>query len=136
MQGNLFDESTPPLAGKGSANNSYTQQHTRSSPNLYPPSHHNAPRGTSEVAAALIAANTPSQRALIYRAILKSGAHGLTDDEGMVQLGIIAQSYPARRGELAKLGVIRDTGDRRKTRTGHNAAVWATESKRGDGGDE
>ena len=124
MQPNLFDESTPEPPSTGNANNSYTQQHTRSSPRLHPPSHHNAPKGTSEVAAALIAPYANSMQARVYRAIVKSGNHGLTDDEGEALLSIIPQSYTPRRRKLFQLGLIRDSGNRRKTRNWRNAAVW------------
>ncbi|MBL4591797.1 MAG: hypothetical protein JKY96_07540 [Phycisphaerales bacterium] len=91
---------------------------------MHPPFHHNAPKGTSEVAAKMIAARTPNQRERIYRAILASGAHGLTDDEGETQLGIFAPSYSARRCELLNMGLIRDTENRRLTQRGCPAAVW------------
>lgn len=124
MEPNLFDQSNTPLASKGNAKNS-EQHHTRSSSCMRPPFRHNAPKGTSEVAAQMIASRTPNQRARIYRAILSSGSHGLTDDEGETQLDIFSASYSARRGELVKLGLIRDTGNRRLTQRGCPAAVWA-----------
>ncbi len=123
MEPNLFDQSNTPLAGKGNAKNS-EQHHTRSSSSMRPLFRRNAPKGTSEVAAQMIASRTPNQRARIYRAILASGAHGLTDDEGEIQLDIFAASYSARRGELVNLGLIRDTENRRLTQRGCPAAVW------------
>ncbi len=124
MQNDLFGNGTPTPAIGGDAENSQHAKHTPSAQDLRPPFRHNAPKGTSEVAAMMIAARTPTQRARIYRAILASGAHGLTDDEGETQLDIFAASYSARRGELAKLGLIRDTGNRRLTQRGCPAAVW------------
>jgi len=124
MQNDLFGNGTPTPASGGDAENSQHPQHTQSNPNMQPPYRHNAPKGTSEVAAKMLAARTPNQRARIYRAISASGAHGLTDDEGETQLGIFAASYSPRRGELVKLGLIRDTGNRRLTQRGCPAAVW------------
>lgn len=124
MQNDLFGNGTPTPASGGDAENIRHTKHTPSNANMRPPYPHNAPKGTSEVAAKMIAARTPNQRARIYRAILESGAHGLTDDEGEIQLDIFSASYSARRGELVKLGLIRDTGNRRLTQRGCPAAVW------------
>jgi hypothetical protein len=124
MQNDLFGNGTPTPASGGDAENTQHPQHTPSNTIMQPPYRHNAPKGTSEIAAKMIAARTPTQRARIYRAILASETHGLTDDEGETQLDIFAASYSARRGELAKLGLIRDTGNRRLTQRGCPAAVW------------
>jgi len=48
----------------------------------------------------------------------------VTDDEGEEALGILAQTYTPRRGELVKLKLIVDSGMRRKTRSGRPAAAW------------
>ncbi|MBL4698922.1 MAG: hypothetical protein JKX70_08815 [Phycisphaerales bacterium] len=123
MEPNLFDQGNTPLAGKGNAKDT-NQHHTRSSSSMRPPFRCNAPKGTSEIAAKMIATHAPSQRARVYRAILESGAHGLTDDEGETQLDIFAASYSPRRGELVKQSLIRETGNRRLTQRGCPAAVW------------
>ena len=123
MQHDLFGNGTPPPASNGNA-----QHNQRSGP--YPPFHHNAPKGTSDVAAARIALHTPKQRERIYQAIHAAGEHGLTDDEGEEQLGIIPQSYTPRRRELLVMGVVRDSGNRRMTRNGRSAAVWVAVDQR------
>jgi len=49
---------------------------------------------------------------------------GLTDDEGEAVMGWNHQSYSPRRYDLAKAGLIRKTGERRRTRSGCMADVW------------
>ena len=124
MQNDLFGNGTPTPASGGDAENFRHTKHTPSDNNMRPPFRHNAPKGTLEVASQMIAARTPNQRARIYRAILESGSHGLTDDEGEIQLDIFSTSYSARRGELVKLELIRDIGNRRMIQRGCPAAVW------------
>lgn len=89
-----------------------------------PPAHHNAPPGTSDVAAQRAATSATRDRARILRLICTSGALGMTDDEGQRELGIIAQTYTPRRGELVAAGLVVDSGKRRKTQRGRPAAVW------------
>ncbi|MEO1584199.1 MAG: hypothetical protein AAFR96_06465 [Planctomycetota bacterium] len=91
-----------------------------------PPAHRHAPHGTSEVAARMIRHRAPGQRARVLAAIRAAGSEGLTDDEGERQTGLKPQSYTPRRNELAKAGLIRDTGTRRPTESGRPAAVWVT----------
>lgn len=90
----------------------------------FPPARRNAPAGTSDVAAVEIAPHTPTMRDRILAFIRSRGAHGATDDEAEAALGIKPQSYTPRRGELVKLGLIRDTGERRPTSSGKPAAVY------------
>ena len=89
-----------------------------------PPARHNAPAGTSEVAAALIDGSAKDLRARVLAFIIERGQHGATDDEGEAALGIKPQTYTPRRGELAKLGLVADSGERRPTASGRPAAVW------------
>ena len=93
-------------------------------PSLFPPAHHNAPLGTSEVAARRVAPRTPNNRERILTLIRERGALGLTDDEGEALLNMGPQSYTPRRGELVKQGLIVDSGRRRKTESGCPAVVW------------
>ncbi|MEO1511902.1 MAG: hypothetical protein AAFU70_07520 [Planctomycetota bacterium] len=95
-------------------------------PNLTPKAHHRAPRGTSEVAAKLIADHALTQRDRILTLIRASGAEGVTDDEGEAELGIKSQSYTPRRGELVAMGFIVDSRRRRLSVSGRPAAVWVT----------
>jgi hypothetical protein len=93
-------------------------------PSLFPPARHNAPPGTSEVAARRVATRTPSRRKRILALIRERGALGLTDDEGEAVLNMGPQSYTPRRGELVKQGLIVDSDRRRKTASGCPAVVW------------
>lgn len=88
------------------------------------PAHHAAPRGTSEVAARRIAGAAGPLRQRIHAAIVEAGTHGLTDNEGESLLSIKPQTWTPRRGELVKLGLVVDSGERRPTSSGRPAAVW------------
>lgn len=87
---------------------------------------HRAPPGTSESAAAMIARKAPTMRERVFAAIQARGAYGLADHEGQAALGILMQTYTPRRGELASMGLIVDSGRRRKTPSGCRAAVWVS----------
>jgi hypothetical protein len=91
---------------------------------LTPPAHHNAPAGTSGVAAGRIAGHAKDLRARVLAFIVEQGPHGATDDEGEAALGIKPQTYTPRRGELVALGLVVDSGRRRRTASGRPAAVW------------
>lgn len=93
---------------------------------LSAPAHHNAPPGTSDAAARRIEAHASTTRSAIHDFIRDRGPHGATDDEGESMLGIKPQSYTPRRGELVALGLVVDSGQRRKTESGRPAAVWVT----------
>ena len=135
MQMDLFGNGTPPSANTGDAEKYLTPKHTRSRRSPLPPYRKNAPKGTSDAAAAFIAPHTPNQRSRVFDAILSAGAWGLTDEEGQALTGIKVQSYTPRRRELAQAGVIRETGERRKTVSGCTAAIWVAVSKREGAGD-
>lgn len=112
-----------PLAGGAGVNGPNTSPDSTRLP-LTPPARHNAPAGTSGVAADRIAGYAAKQRADVLAAIVKAGAFGATDAEIESATGIRAQSVSPRRGELRKLGLIVDSGERRRTPRGRPAAVW------------
>lgn len=114
----LFSEGAVPL---GSNDRTVKQQ---SDCNLSPPAHHNAPAGTSEVAAKLIAEHSPNLRDRVFAFIASRGTEGATDDEGERALSVTCSTYTPRRGELVKQGVVVDSGLRRNTAAGRPAAVW------------
>lgn len=91
---------------------------------LRPLANRNAPAGTSKVAAHRIAGHAAKQRADVLGVIVKAGALGATDAEIEIATGIRAQSVSPRRGELRALGLIVDSGKRRRTPRGRPAAVW------------
>ena len=64
-------------------------------------------------------------RRQVLEAIRASGAHGMTDDEAEQALGLRHQTASARRRELVLSGHVADTGERRQTRSGRLATVWA-----------
>lgn len=79
---------------------------------------------TSEAAADSVRGVTGQLRARVF-AFIGAQAHGATCDEVEASLGLRHQTASARVRELSLAGVIRDTGERRRTRSGRNAAVWA-----------
>lgn len=50
---------------------------------------------------------------------------GATDEETAIALGMRLDTARARRCELRDAGLVRDSGHRRKTTSGHDATVWA-----------
>ena len=134
MTATLFDPDPPdprndaaPLAGGAGVNGPNTSPDSTSARlPLTPPARHNAPPGTSGVAADRIAGHAKDLRARVLAFIVGQGPHGATDDEGEAVLGIKPQTYTPRRGELVALGLVVDSGRRRNTASGRPAAVWVT----------
>lgn len=128
----LFDPGPPdpgndaaPRGGGAGVNGSNTSpDSTLARLPLTPPARHNAPAGTSGVAARRIAAHAAKQRADVLAVIVRAGAFGATDAEIELVTGIRAQSVSPRRGELRALGLVVDSGRRRPTPRGCPAAVW------------
>lgn len=87
------------------------------------PSHHNAP-DTSEQAARAADLPAINLRALVLEHIKKCGDRGATDQEIQDSLSIRPQTQTPRRWELERLGLIRNSGITRKTKSGRNAVVW------------
>ena len=59
---------------------------------------------------------------MVYRSIAEQG--GATCDEVESDIGMIHQSASARIRGLVKMGLLRESGSRRKTRRGRLAIVW------------
>lgn len=89
-----------------------------------PPAHHNAPRGTSDVAARRIRGAVPRLLDRVFAFLASRGEDGATDEEAATVLRLKAQTFTPRRGELVKAGLVVDTGRRRSTTSGRPAAVW------------
>lgn len=117
-----FDDAAPLAGGAGVNGPSDAHKFTRLP--LTPPARHNAPAGTSGVAADRIAGYAAKQRSDVLAVIVKAGAFGATDAEIESATGIRAQSVSPRRGELRALGLVVDSGRRRPTPRGRPAAVW------------
>lgn len=65
----------------------------------------------------------------IYKLIMNA-RHGKTDDELEVLTGILHQTLGPARGQLAKNGWIKDSGEKRTTRNGRKAIVWVVDNDR------
>ena len=90
----------------------------------YLPPHHKG-SDTSREAARSVAEDAPTQRSEVYGYILARGQAGATDAEIERGLSMLRQSVCARRNELVRLGMIRDSGRRRTApHTGRLCAVW------------
>ena len=57
-------------------------------------------------------------------ALLREG-DGLTDEEMQARLGLNPSTQRPRRIELVEAGLVRDSGQRRRTRSGRWAVVWS-----------
>ena len=79
---------------------------------------------TSREAAKAIEGDVARLRARVLHFISSQGAWGATDDEIERVTGIIGSTVRPRRGELRARGLVKDSGERRKTRSGRNAVVW------------
>tara|TARA_Y100000593_G_C4153904_1_gene258478 strand:- start:116 stop:547 length:432 start_codon:yes stop_codon:yes gene_type:complete len=60
----------------------------------------------------------------VYDNIVRCGDVGTTDDAAEQKLDMKHTTYTARRGELVKMGLVKDSGERAKTRSGKNAVRW------------
>lgn len=77
---------------------------------------------TSEAAAHSVKARAVTSRQQVLDFLALRGEYGTTDDEMVTALGL-RQPGP-RRIELQRLGLVVDSGQRRKTRAGCLAVVW------------
>ncbi len=80
-------------------------------------------RDTSSDAAASVAPRAETLRARALDEIERS--NGLTADQVAGRLGMSILSIRPRITELARLGMVRDTGERRRNNSGRRAIVWA-----------
>ena len=63
-------------------------------------------------------------RGEVLECIREAGLQGCTDDELEILLEMRHQTASARRRELALMGLVEDSGRRRRTRSGRKACVW------------
>jgi hypothetical protein len=85
------------------------------------PSHRGDP-STSREAAAKVKVGAVARK--VIAALARAGEHGTTDDELGIATGVDPpHSAATRRGELAKLGLVEPTGERRDTSRGNPAVV-------------
>lgn len=121
------ENNAAPLAG-GARVDEVIVQVKPSVQNNKPPAHHNAPRGTSHIAAHRVASKAPSLRRQVLEFLIARGTRGATDQEIQEALGLPSNTEIPRRWELVKAGKIVDSGFRRSTRSGCAAAVWVDAS--------
>jgi hypothetical protein len=82
---------------------------------------------TSQEAADLIKEKAPKLRERVYQYIRSKGAKGATADEVQVDLNLTHQTGAPRVTELARMGRIVRTDEKRKTRYGRNAGVYVSD---------
>lgn len=69
-------------------------------------------------------ATRSKMRSLVFAFLVGRGAVGATDQEMQHGLGLHANSQAPRRVELVQAGVVKNSGRRRSTTSGHSAIVW------------
>lgn len=79
---------------------------------------------TSQAAALSIELNANTLRALVYAFIKRADLRGATDEEICDALRLGGNTGRPRRVELVEGGLVRDSSNRRRTRSGRNAVVW------------
>lgn len=91
----------------------------------YPGGQAPAVRGsdTSEAAARSVEPTAGSKRGTVL-GLLRTFPEGLTDEQIEVATGWRHQTVSARRRELVIGGFVEDSGLRRKTSSGREAAIW------------
>lgn len=70
--------------------------------------------------------NTEKMRNTVLLAIQLRNGLGVTDQELQDVLKLPPNVETPRRWELVNMGLVKDSGMRRKTRSGRNATVWVT----------
>lgn len=84
-------------------------------------------RETSVDAAKSIEPNADTLRGMVYADVKRSGKVGLTCYEIVNRRKMLHQTISPRITELSARGWLRDSGKRRRTKTGREAIVWVAE---------
>lgn len=84
---------------------------------------------TSEAAARAIEPRAETLRRLVLDALREAGERGMTDQEIQRRLDMDPSTERPRRGELVRDGLVRDSGQQRKTLSGRMATVWVAEAR-------
>ena len=79
---------------------------------------------TSKAAAESVAPRSGTQRYRVLNALVRFHRQGMTDAELATFLAMHPGSAAKRRGELADVGLVEDSGERRETPHGCMAIVW------------
>jgi len=81
-------------------------------------------RETSYAAKASLKDDLPRLQRLVLDHVRGTHRHGSTCDEAEVELDLSHQTCSARFYDLHRKDLIRDSGERRLTRSGRTAIVW------------
>lgn len=92
--------------------------------NAYPHSPGHRGVETSVAAADAIASTTGTMQRLALTLIREAGLYGLTALETCAKAGIDRWAMQPRLSELRRMGLIRDSGQRRRNASGKSAIVW------------
>ena len=87
------------------------------------------PHSDTSVDAAYAKQDAETDRRIVLDFIKANG--GATDDEGLAYAGVGQNSYRARRIELVRQGLVRDSGRKKQTRSNRSATVWAALEQEG-----
>ena len=77
---------------------------------------------TSKAAADEIKPSAGTQRHTLYGWLYEHGP--ATDEQMQDGIPMTANAQRPRRVELVRMGLVRDSGEKRKTRSGRSAVVW------------
>lgn len=91
------------------------------------PAHHRHRAGDMDTAVAAAVAATDGltfNQIAVLRALAAAGEHGMLDHDHHAINGLGQDTAGKRRGELVRAGLVVDSGLRRLTPRGRNAAVW------------
>ena len=91
---------------------------------MFEPLKYQAHSDTSKDAAAEIETRARTLRASVYAFLKISGAYGATDQELQVALNMDPSTERPRRIELVERELVKDSGKKRKTKSGRQAVVW------------
>lgn len=111
----------PETKGRAYSNETFIRDGVRPTAHHYPPS--NGVQ-TSDEAAAAIEPVAQRQRDILYAYVCDQYMLGTTNQEAEEALGMPAQTVSPRMGELRKEGLVVDSGEKRRTRSGRRAIVW------------
>lgn len=78
---------------------------------------------TSEMAARMLE-NPRSKRDQVYALIAAQGSYGITDETISSMTGMPLNTVRPRRVELVQMGLVKDSGLRRATRSRRAAVLW------------
>ena len=78
---------------------------------------------TSEMAARMLE-NPRSKRDQVYAVIVAQRSNGITDETISAMTGMQLNTVRPRRVELVQMGLVKDSGLRRNTRSRRAAVLW------------